>query len=113
VFLHGDTANEVRAEWYSMFEERDDLIVIATFGIASTGISIDRIFCEIMVDAGKSFIRAIQSIGRGLRKGHDKDKVHCVDIHSGLKWSMKHARERKKYYKEAGYEISKTVKMKV
>jgi superfamily II DNA or RNA helicase len=113
VFLQGATKNEVRAEWYSMFEKRDDLIVIATFGIASTGISIDRIFCEVMVDAGKSFIRAIQSIGRGLRKGHDKDKVHCVDVHSGLKWSMKHFRERKKYYKEAGYTVLKTAKLNV
>lgn len=113
VFLYGTTDTDVRAEWYSMFENKDDLIVIATFGIASTGISIDRIFCEILVDSGKSFIRAIQSIGRGLRKGHDKDKVHCVDIHSALKWSMKHFRERRKYYLEAGYNISKVQKMKV
>jgi superfamily II DNA or RNA helicase len=113
VFLQGATKNEVRAEWYSMFEKRDDLIVIATFGIASTGISIDRVFCLFLVDAGKSFIRAIQSIGRGLRKGHDKEKVHCVDVHSGLKWSMKHFRERKKYYKEAQYNTLKTLKMNV
>ena len=113
VFLHGDTENDVRAEWYSMFENRDDLIVIATFGIASTGISIDRIFCEIMIDAGKSFKRCIQSIGRGLRKGRDKDKVHLVDVHSGLKWSMKHFKERKKHYKEAEYTVLKTVKINV
>lgn len=113
IFLHGVTENEVRAEWYSMFETRDDLIVIATFGIASTGISIDRVFCLVMVDAGKSFIRAIQSIGRGLRKGRDKDKVHCVDVHSGLKWSMKHFRERLKYFKEACYNVIKKVKISV
>ncbi len=113
VFLQGATKNEVRAEWYSMFEDKDDLIVIATFGIASTGISIDRIFCLFLVDAGKSFIRAIQSIGRGLRKGHDKDKVHCVDIHSGLKWSMKHFRERKKYFVQALYNVMKTTKISV
>lgn len=113
VFLQGATENEVRAEWYSMFEERDDLIVIATFGIASTGISIDRVFCLMMVDAGKSFIKCIQSIGRGLRKGRGKDKVHCVDVHSGLKWSMKHFRERKKYYKEAQYAILKLLKLNV
>jgi superfamily II DNA or RNA helicase len=55
-----------------MFEERDDLIVIASSGIASTGISIDRVFCLCLVDAGKSFIKAIQSIGRGLRLAEDK-----------------------------------------
>lgn len=113
VFLHGADDTEVRAEWYSMFEKRDDLIVIATFGIASTGISIDRIFCEIMIDAGKAFIRCIQSIGRGLRKGHDKDRVHLVDVHSKLKWSKKHYRERMKYYKSAEYPVNKLVKYKL
>ena len=113
VFLHGADDNDVRAEWYSMFANRDDLIVIATFGIASTGISIDRVFCLIMIDAGKSFIRAIQSIGRVLRIGHDKDTAHCVDVHSKLKWSKKHFRERGKYYKEAQYKISKLVKYKL
>lgn len=111
VFLHGATENEVRAEWYHMFEKTDNLIVIATFGIASTGISIDRVFCEVMIDAGKSFIRCIQSIGRGLRKGHDKDRVHMVDIHANLKWSKKHWRERQKYYKSAEYPILKTIKV--
>lgn len=110
VFLHGATENDVRAEWYHLFENTDGLIVIATFGIASTGISIDRVFNLMMVDAGKSFIRTIQSIGRGLRKSGDKDRVHCVDIHSSLKWGKKHARERKKYYVAAKYPVMKTVK---
>lgn len=112
VFLHGETENDVRAEWYRVFAERDDLIVIATYGIASTGISIDRIFAEVMVDAGKSFIRCIQSIGRGLRKAGDKDKVHVVDIHSKLKWSRKHFNARKKHYIDAGYPVLPKVKVK-
>lgn len=113
VFLHGADENDVRAEWYSTFEKRDDLIVIATSGIASTGISIDRVFCLFMIDAGKSFVKCIQSIGRSLRLGHDKTKAHCCDVHSNLKWSMKHWRERKKYYTEAEYKMSKVVKVKV
>ena len=111
VFLYGTTENEVRAEWYHMFDKVDDLIVIATFGIASTGISIDRVFNLMMVDAGKSFVRTIQSIGRGLRKAGDKDHVHCCDIHSNLKWSRKHFRERSRYYKEAKYPVTKTIKV--
>jgi len=110
-FLHGATDNEVRAEWYSTFENRDDLIVIATFGIASTGISIDRVFALVMVDSGKSFVRCIQSIGRSLRKGADKSKAYVLDVHSKLKWSKKHFRERNKYYKEAKYIVNKAVKL--
>lgn len=96
-----------------MFEEHDDLIVIASSGIASTGISIDRIFCMMLIDPGKSFIKTIQSIGRGLRKGRDKDAVHVVDVHSKLKWARKHARERVKHYTEAGYAVLKKLTIKV
>lgn len=113
VFLQGATENEVRAEWYSMFESRDDLIVIATVGIAAVGISIDRVFALFLVDAGKSFIKCIQSIGRGLRKGRDKDFVHVFDVYSSLKWGKKHARERAKFYKEATYKMTKVVKAKL
>jgi len=113
VFLRGATAKDVRAEWYSVFAERDDLIVIATFGIASIGISIDRVFNLMMIDAGKSFRRCIQSIGRSLRKGGDKSRAHCVDVHSKLKWSKKHFRERSKFFKEAQYPVLKTVKVHV
>lgn len=113
IFLCGSDETEVRAEWYSTFEKRDDLIVLATAGIASTGISIDRIFHLMLIDAGKSFVRAIQSIGRGLRKGRDKDFVHVSDVHSSLKWGRKHFRERKKYYTEATYKVLKTVKAKL
>lgn len=113
VFLEGATENEVRAEWYSMFENHDNLIVIATSGIASTGISIDRVFALILVDAGKSFIKCIQSIGRGLRMGRDKTSVFCLDIYSNLKWSKKHAKERLSYYKNASYKVLKAIKLKI
>lgn len=103
IFLYGESEKELREQNYRQYADRDDVIVIASAGIASTGISIDRIFCLVMVDTGKSFIRAIQSVGRSLRKKGDKHKSHVVDIYSSLKWSKKHFRERKKYYNEAGY----------
>lgn len=113
VFLYGASESDVRAEWYTLFEDKSDLIVIATFGIASTGISINRIFCLVMIDAGRSFIRCLQSIGRSLRKGHDKDLAHVVDVYSTLKWSKKHFRERNKYYKEVKYPVSKVARYKL
>ena len=113
IFLYGESPKDLRKEHYQLFEERDDLIVIASSGIASTGISIDRVFCLMLVDPGKSFIRAIQSIGRGLRRAEDKEAVHVVDVHSKLKWSKKHWKEREKYYKEAGYPVLKKQILKV
>ena len=113
VFLYGESPKDLRKEHYEMFEEHDDLIVIASSGIASTGISIDRVFCLALVDAGRSFIRAIQSIGRGLRKGRDKDAVYVVDVYSKQKWARKHFKEREKHYKEAAYPIMKKLTVKV
>ena len=113
VFLYGESPNDLRKEHYDMFEEKDDIIVIASAGIASTGISIDRVFCLMLIDAGRSFIRAIQSIGRGLRKGRDKDAVMVVDLHSKQKWARKHFKDREKHYKEAKYPILKKQTLKV
>lgn len=113
VFLYGKSEKDIRKEHYEMFDTQNDLIVIASVGIASTGISIDRIFCLILVDAGKGFIRAIQSCGRSLRLAHDKDSVFVVDIHSKLKWAKKHARERLKWFQEAKYPVLKKQTLKV
>lgn len=112
VFLCGATENEVRAEWYGTFAHRDDLIVIATSGIASTGISIDRVFALVMIDSGKSFVKCIQSIGRALRKNGDKVRAAVFDVYSSLKWSKKHAKQRAKFYKEASYPVLKPSKVK-
>jgi superfamily II DNA or RNA helicase len=111
VFLSGESDKDLRQTNYQGFQDRDDVIVIATSGIASTGISIDRIFCLFLIDAGKSFIKAIQSIGRGLRRATDKNKVFVVDVSSSLKYSKKHLKERMKWYTEAGYPHSKPKKV--
>jgi superfamily II DNA or RNA helicase len=113
VFLYGESPKDLRKEHYEMFENHDDLIVIASSGIASTGISIDRVFCLMMIDPGKSFIKAIQSIGRGLRMADDKKFLFAVDVSSKLKWAKKHAKERIKYYTEAQYNILKKITLKV
>lgn len=108
-FLYGKDKQKVRKEVYDLFETHDNLVVIATVQIAGVGLSIDRIFNLIFIDGGKSFIRIIQMIGRGLRKGKDKDTVDVTDICSNLDYSKKHLRERVKYYNEAQYKHIKRV----
>jgi len=103
VFLHGKDKKAVRKEIYKSFADQDNLIVIATVHIAGTGLDIERIFNLVFVDIGKSFIRVIQAIGRGLRKAHDKDHVDVADICSDLKYSKRHVARRIKHYKEAQY----------
>ena len=105
IFLSGKDKVEVRKEAYALFQDHDDITLVATVNIAGTGLDIPRIFQLIGIDMGKSFVRVIQSIGRGLRKAADKDKVTYTDICSNLKFSRRHLTERKKYFKEAKYKF--------
>ena len=103
VFVYGKDKKKARREVYELFQENDNLVVIATVNIASTGLNIKRIFNLMFIDVGKSFIRVIQSIGRGLRKAPDKDYVDVTDICTDLKYGKRHVRERIKFYTEAKY----------
>lgn len=112
VYLDGGSKSEIRQENYAQYANQDGIIVIASAGIASVGLSIDRIFCEILVDSGKSFVKCIQAVGRGLRKKGDKNKIHVVEIFSKLKFSKKHFKERKKHYEDAEYPMLPVKKFK-
>lgn len=109
IFLHGKDKMSVRQEAYNLFKERDDVVVIATVQIASVGLDIPRIFNMFYISLGKSFIRTIQSIGRSLRRAHDKDSVNIFDICFDTKFNRKHLNERTKYYRESEYPYSKKV----
>ena len=60
----------------------------------------------VLIEPGKSFVRVIQSIGRGVRRADDKDFVEIYDFTSTAKFSKRHLTERKKFYKEANYPFS-------
>jgi superfamily II DNA or RNA helicase len=103
IFVNGQDKTAVRKQIYKLFDEHDNLVVISTFQLASTGLNIKRIFNLVFVDAGKSFTKIIQAIGRGLRKARDKDFVNMYDFYSNLKYSSRHAAQRKTFYKEQKY----------
>ena len=92
-----------RKDEYDEVSEANNKIIVATYGVAAVGINIPRIFNLVLLEPGKSFVRVIQSIGRGIRKAKDKDSVRIWDITSSAKFSKRHLTERKKYYKEANY----------
>ena len=103
VFISGEMKSKDRREHYKEINFADNRIMIATYGTTSTGISINRIFNLVLVEAGKSFVRTIQSIGRGLRMADDKDHVNVYDVCSKMKFSNNHLLKRKQFYKNAEY----------
>jgi superfamily II DNA or RNA helicase len=103
VFVSGATKAGERKEHYDEVAEASDKIIIATYGVAAVGINIPRIFNLVLLEPGKSFVRVIQSIGRGIRKAEDKDFVQIWDITSTCKFAKRHLTKRKSFYKEANY----------
>lgn len=102
-FVSGTVKSAERKETYDEIKTSDNKIIVATYGVAAVGINLPRIFNLVLVEPGKSFVRVIQSIGRGIRKAEDKDFVQIWDITGGTKYAKRHLTQRKKFYKEAQY----------
>jgi superfamily II DNA or RNA helicase len=103
VFVSGATKAGERQDHYDSVAEATDKIIIATYGVAAVGINIPRIFNLVLVEPGKSFVRVIQSIGRGIRKAEDKDHVQIWDVTSTCRFAKRHLTKRKQFYKDAHY----------
>ena len=103
VFLSGKDKDIKRQEEFQRAHDEDNIVIIATYGIAAVGLNIPRIFNLGLLEPGKSFVRVIQSIGRGLRLATDKDHVEIWDITSTCKYAKRHLTQRKKFYKDVQY----------
>ena len=106
VFVSGATKARDRQDEYDAVAEATDKIIVATYGVAAVGINIPRIFNLVLIEPGKSFVRVIQSIGRGIRKAEDKDHVQIWDVTSTCKFARRHLTKRKAYYREANYSFT-------
>lgn len=111
VFVNGAMKSSDRRDHYDEVSEADGKIIVATYGVAAVGINIPRIFNLVLLEPGKSFVRVIQSIGRGIRKAEDKDFVQIWDITSNCKFAKRHLTKRKTFYNDAKYpwSLTKTV----
>lgn len=103
VFVNGTTKADTRKGEYDEVATSDKKVIVATYGVAAVGINIPRIFNLVLLEPGKSFVRVIQSIGRGIRKAEDKDHVEIWDITSTCKFAKRHLTKRKAFYRDANY----------
>jgi superfamily II DNA or RNA helicase len=108
VFISGEVKGTKRTEEYKEHATNDNKITVATYGVAAVGINIPRIFNLVLLEPGKSFVRVIQSIGRGIRKADDKDHVEIWDLTASTKYAKRHLTERKRFYKDAKYPFTIT-----
>lgn len=113
-FVYGGTDVLDRESIRALTELEEDAIIVASYGTFSTGINIKRLHNIIFASPTKSKIRSLQSIGRGLRLGENKDKAVLYDIADDLRYktytnfTLKHYEERFKIYHEEKFQIKTT-----
>lgn len=105
-FIYGGTEVEARESARALTEKENNAIIIASFGVFSTGINIPSIENVIFASPSKSKIRNLQSIGRGLRLKEGKTHCNLFDIADDLHWkswknhTLRHLQDRVQIYAE-------------
>ena len=108
-FVHGGVDTEDREEVRRITETQNDAIIIASYGTFSTGINIKRLHNIIFASPSKSRVRNLQSIGRALRKGDQKESAKLFDIADDFSkgdrknYTLNHMMERVKIYSQENF----------
>jgi superfamily II DNA or RNA helicase len=103
-FVFGGTDVEIRESVRAITEKERDAIIVASYGTFSTGVNIRNLHNIIFASPSKSRIRNLQSIGRGLRIGDNKEEATLFDISDDFRigkftnYTLKHFIERVKIY---------------
>ena len=109
-FVHGGVDVDEREYIRQLTENQNNAIIIASYGTFSTGINIRNLHNIIFASPSKSKIRTLQSIGRGLRLGENKETATLYDIADDMSYKSKknftlmHFTERMKIYGEEKFE---------
>lgn len=117
-YVAGETDKDSREATRQM-AENNDVVIVASLGVFSTGVNIRNLHNLIFAHPTKSKIKVLQSIGRVLRKHEDKEIATVFDIVDDLKhksrsnFALRHANERFKYYTNESFDYKlNTVKIK-
>jgi superfamily II DNA or RNA helicase len=103
-FVFGGTDVEIRESVRAITEKEKDAIIVASYGTFSTGVNIRNLHNIIFASPSKSRIRNLQSIGRGLRIGENKDEAVLFDISDDFRigkytnYTLKHFVDRVRIY---------------
>jgi superfamily II DNA or RNA helicase len=105
-FVFGGTKTETREQIRAIAEGERNAIIVASYGVFSTGINIRNLHNIVFASPSKSRIRNLQSIGRGLRLSENKEETVLYDISDDLRsgarknFAYQHFEERIKIYEE-------------
>jgi len=109
-YVYGGTDTQTREEIRSITENEKDAVIVASYGTFSTGINIRNLHNIVFASPSKSRIRVLQSVGRALRLGDNKNAARLVDIaddftHKGRQnFTLRHFMERINIYNEEEFD---------
>jgi len=106
--VHGEISAQDREDVREYCEEHNDVIIVASYGTFSTGVSIKNLDNIILAHPFKSKIKILQSIGRSLRKATDDARATLFDVADNLLYSnttFKHFKERLKLYANEKFNV--------
>jgi superfamily II DNA or RNA helicase len=99
VFLSGSDSSGDRAETIKKFMDDERFILISST-IFDEGVDIPAVNVIVVASGGKSEIKAIQRIGRGLRKKADQTNLTVYDFMDNSKFLKEHSAKRKSVYRK-------------
>ena len=105
-FIRGEVDVVERDRIKSLMESSNNIICVAISAIFSTGVNIKNLHNIVFAAGGKSFVRTVQSIGRGLRQHESKNKLTIIDICDNLKYGKEHCIKRCEIYDREKIEYS-------
>ena len=111
-YVDGGTDKDIREEYKKKMEAGEEVVIVASYGTFSTGISIKKIHNIFFTESFKSEVIIRQSIGRGLRQHESKDKVlivDCVDDIRTDEWDnylFKHGKARQSIYRQEKFDYN-------
>jgi len=111
-YVDGGTDKDIREEYKKKMEAGEEVVIVASYGTFSTGISIKKIHNIFFTESFKSEIIIRQSIGRGLRQHESKDKVLIVDFVDDIRteeWDnylYKHGKARQAIYRQEKFDYN-------
>lgn len=104
-FVHGSHSTEHRKEILDSMRSGAGGIFIAS-PIFDEGVDIPALDCVILAGGGKSHVKLLQRIGRGLRKKSGENKLLVYDFDDNTnKYLRQHSKRRQEAYKDEQFDV--------
>ena len=112
-YIDGGTDVKNRDFYKKEMEEHNNIIIVASVGVFSEGISINNLHSIFIIESAKSEYMIRQMLGRGMRLMPGKETMTVVDFRDNFVYGshkyqktnylMRHAKERERIYSDKNF----------